>query len=672
MRGVVRALCVAAVTVTASVVLAPVTLAHEEREVTFPDGSGSVPAQRSGGPDLLVCKSDRGEFERRIADFPPQLRQRNLELFERCQRAGFRHLQAAVDQVQRPGTNIAVLPGVYREQPSLEPSQRCADLDARDSGEGYKVLSYAQQEQCPNLQNLVAVLGVRDLQISGTGAEPGDVVIDAQFEKLNVIRADRADGIYLRNFTAQRTTFNSVYIIETDGFAIDDVVARWNDEYGFLTFAVDHGLYADCEAYGNGDSGLYPGSASDINAGRGDDVSRYAVEIRNCSSHHNLLGYSGTAGNSVWVHDSEFYANSAGVSMDSAFPDHPGLPQDHALFEDNRIYDNNQNYYRYVRDGTCAKPSSERGYQRGVVCPATGVPVGTGILTAGGNHNAFRSNWVNENDYAGFALFWVPAFIRGESRLAAQFDTSHHNTYAGNHLGVTPDGERRPNGMSFWWDGQGAGNCWQPAGTAGSDPIAMPACGSGGDSARYLANPVKLAKLYVCGEYSLDAQRVPAGCDWYGAEGLGRVEAQTVLGGSAVLALFAVLLWLRRLRGSLLGHAGTAAGLLGAVIGVFGAVYGPTALTPVALVLLAAWWIGAGVILRRTSRALGGFTIGLGALALVDAFDQAVMVIPVIPFQPAWLRLALTLVWILWVLPVIAARAPQPGAESVEPVKAER
>lgn len=672
MRGAVRTLSLAAVTVMATVVLAPAALAHEEREVTFPDGSGSVPAYRPGDPDLLVCKTDRADFEQRISDFPPELRQRNLELFERCQRDGFRHLQAAVDRVQGPGTNIAILPGVYREEPSLEPSQRCADIDARDSGEGYKVLTYAQQESCPNLQNLVAILGIQDLQISGTGAEPGDVVIDARFRKLNAIRADRSNGIYLRNFTVQRTTFNSVYIIETDGFVIDDVVGRWNDEYGFLTFAVDHGLYTGCEAYGNGDSGLYPGSASDINADRGHDVGRYAVEIRDCRSHHNLLGYSGTAGNSVWAHDNEFFANSVGIAMDSAFPDHPGLPQDHGMFENNNIHDNNRNYYRHVRDGTCAKPSSERGYQQGVVCPATGVPVGTGILTAGGNYNVFRDNWVHGHDYSGFALFWVPSFIRGETGLTAQFDTSHHNRYVGNRLGVAPDGERRPNGMSFWWDGQGAGNCWQPPGTGGSDPLAMPACGSGADSARYLSNPVKLTELYVCGEYSLQDQRVPAGCDWYGAEGLGRVDVQTVLGGSAILALFAVLLWFRRLRTSLLGHAGTAAGLLGAVIGVFGAAYEATALTPVALALFAAWWVGAGVILRRASRALGAFTIALGAVALVDAFDRAIMIIPVIPVQPAWLRLALTLVWILWVLPVVAARAPQPRAEQAEPVAAGR
>jgi hypothetical protein len=150
--------------------------------------------------------------------------------------------------------------------------------------------------QCPNNQNLVAIFGKTNLQIEGTGASANDVVFDTAYNKLNAIRADRSNGLYLRNLTTQHTTFNGIYIMETDGFVIDNVVGRWTDEYGFLTFADDHGLYTGCEAYGNGDSGIYPGAASDINANRGFDVDRYAIEVKGCYSHNNTLGYSGTAG----------------------------------------------------------------------------------------------------------------------------------------------------------------------------------------------------------------------------------------------------------------------------------------------------------------------------------------------------------------------------------------
>ncbi|GIH79773.1 right-handed parallel beta-helix repeat-containing protein [Planobispora longispora] len=670
MRPLRRVMTVAALTLG---LLLPVSaaLAHEERPVTFPDGTGSVPAHRTGEPDLLVCKTDRADFDKRIANFPADLKQRNLELFERCQDKGYRHLQEAVDQVDRAGMDIAILPGVYLEEPSQpEPAGDCAELDARWSSWGYQILSFEQQKQCPHNQNLVAILGIEDLQIEGTGASPLDVIIDAQYKKLNAIRADMTDGIYFRNFTAQRTTFNSLYILATDGFVIDRMLTRWNDEYGFLTFASDHGLYTDCESYGNGDSGIYPGSASDINNGRGHDVPRYSIEIQRCKSHHNMVGYSGTAGDSVYAHDNEFYANMGGASMDSAFPGHPGLPQNHAKFERNKIYDNNQDYYRHVADGTCAKPPAERGYERGVVCPQIGMPPGTGVITAGGNWNVFRDNWIWGHDEAAFNLLAVPAFIRGEESWDKQFDTSHHNLYEGNRLGVTPAGESRPNGAGVSWDGQGGGNCWQrDAGP--STPWALPACGSAGPS-RVLSEPVKIAKNYLCSEYSVRERRLPAGCDWYGSTGLARVEIQLALAGSLVLGLVAVLLWRRRFP-SRAGLAVTSIGLAGLTLDVFGAAYGYTVLPAVALALMGVWLIGAGRLAGSGPagrRVFGWFTVVLGVLTLADAFDKAIVMIPLLPVGPGWIRGLLTGVWTLWAIVLIAPRPRRAAAPAEVPQEA--
>lgn len=114
-----RKLLVVLAALAAALLAGPAAQAHEERPVTLPDGTGSVPVYRTGGPDLLVCKSDRADFERRISGFPDALRTRNLTLFDRCQKSGYRHLQQAVDAVTGPGKNIAVLPGLYEEEPSL-------------------------------------------------------------------------------------------------------------------------------------------------------------------------------------------------------------------------------------------------------------------------------------------------------------------------------------------------------------------------------------------------------------------------------------------------------------------------------------------------------------------------------------------------------------------------
>ncbi|RFU87270.1 hypothetical protein DY218_07880 [Streptomyces triticagri] len=647
--------------------LAPAAAAHEERPVSFPDGSGSVPEHRGGEPDLLVCKKDRKDFERRIAGFPEKLRTRNLKLFDRCREKGFEHLQAAVDAVDEPGMNIAILPGLYEEEPSQpKPRGACARLKAPDSQLGYQILSYAQQKRCPHNQNLVAIMGKKNLQIEGTGAERTDVVVDAKYQKLNAIRADRSDGVYFRNFTAQRTTFNSLYVLAGDGFVIDDVLTRWNDEYGFLTFASDHGLYKNCESYGNGDSGIYPGSASDINNGRGYDVPRYSIEITGCHSHHNMVGYSGTAGDSVWVHDNEFDHNMGGASMDSAFPGHPGLPQNHAKFERNLIHDNNEDYYRHVADGTCAKPPAERGYEDGVVCPQISMPPGSGIITAGGNWNIYEDNWIYGHDRAGFFLSAVPAFIRGESAWSKQTDTSHHNRYADNRLGTDRAGREKPNRTDVWWDGQGEGNCWQ-GDTGASTPRTLPTCGErrgdvSGGTDRLAGEPAKLAQLLVCADYDVQARRLPAGCDWYGARGIERIEMQLALGTAAVLALVGGLLWWRRLRHDRLATAASAAGLAGLGLDVAGASTGLTAtyVPAIALLLMAVWWIGVGLALRRTGRAgFGWVTVALGALTLLDAFDKAVWMIPWIPLGPAWLRALLGVVWVLWAVVATAGRTAE-------------
>jgi len=494
---------------------AGVASAHLERPTTFPPGTGNVPVYRTDGPYLIACRPETPVL---AAHYPKPLRTTVLRLFAECQQNGFRHLQAAVDAVTARGTRILILPGEYREEPSLEPLSEACSAVARK-----RIRSYDDQLACPHADNLVAILGdgpdgdamcdgrLCDLQLEGIGRSPEDVVIDGGFHKLNVIRADRADGLYVRNLTVQRSTFSALYIIETDGFAIDRVLGRWNAEYGFLTFTVDHGLYVDCEAYGNGDSGLYPGSASDLHG------TRTAVEINRCRSHHNFLGLAGTAGNSLFVHDSDFYENSLGIGLDSLFPGHPGLPQDSSLFVGNRIWSNNQDYYRYWRDGTCAKPLTERGIERGVVCPGLPAPVGTGVALAGGNANRFEANWIWNNARFGTMQFWAPAILRGETDPALLFDTSHGNRYVANRYGSSPDGAIARNGTDVWWDGEGAGNCWDPshavAGLLTGDPQLLPDCSS--PSTFHVADPAKVQELLACREWR-PWNLTPTGCGWFG------------------------------------------------------------------------------------------------------------------------------------------------------------
>jgi hypothetical protein len=495
----VRPLIAAVILALALPAVAP---AHHERPVEFPDPSiGSVPSYRTIGPALVVCKPDS---RARIAQLTGAARRRSLALLPQCR---YEHVQAAVDAAQ-PGTRILVLPGVYREEPSRAApfrDPRCADLlVSAFAAPAVLVASYAYQQRCPNDENLVAILGKRDIQIEGTGDDPSDVLVDGDRRKLNVIRADRADGVVLRNFTVQYSDFNNVYAIETNGFRFDRIVSRWSREYGFLSFVSDHGLYTDLAAYGNGDAGVYPG------AGPQGHCARYGIEIRRVDSYRNTLGYSGTSGDGIWVHDSRFHHNATGLAMDSVFNGHPGMPQDCSKFERNRIYSNNADLFNAQRDAYCKRPVLSRDPK--VLCPTELVPVGTGLLIAGGNGNVVRDNWIYDNWRYGTMLFWVPASVRGEADAALQTDTSHTNEFVQNHMSTTRGGMRSPNGLDFWWDEEGSANCWERNGRVRSNPAVLPTCATPAPFTP--ANPAKFSQLVTCADWNALTNTDPTGCAW--------------------------------------------------------------------------------------------------------------------------------------------------------------
>ena len=371
--------------------LPALALGHAERASYFPDyRKGSVPQYRTKGPSVVVCQ--RNSRDRIIQRLSGALEKRNLALIKRCR---YRNIQTAVNEASN-GARILVLPGIYREEPSRRASDdwkndpRCADKTV--DREGTTVLTYEGHVACPNAQNLIAILGDGpdpdricdrkcNIQIEGT-ARQRDVVIMGDRRKLNVIRADRADGVYLRNFTVEYSDFNNVYALETNGFVFDRITSRWSREYGFLSFVSDNGLYRNLHAYGAGDSGIYPG------AGPEGHCQRYGIEIRDSKSFDNNLGYSGTAGNGVWAHDNEFYRNGTGMVTDSFASNHPGMPQDCAKWEDNKVYSNNFDLFTAKRDAYCQQPALERNPR--IVCPTFQNPVGTGMLIAGGNGNIVR------------------------------------------------------------------------------------------------------------------------------------------------------------------------------------------------------------------------------------------------------------------------------------------
>ena len=508
----------------AFVALASSAAAHPERATQFPDpNKGAVP--KYGGHNakpLIVCKKNSRRLIRRAFKGKKQASKRRLRLrqYKRCR---FRHIQSAVNRA-KSNDRIQILPGVYKEQPSRRvpvEQARCKDMfEVPDDGDA-KVPTFEHQVKCPNARNLIVVIGDSlsdpdrecdhkcNLLMEGLGRRPRDVRIVGDRLKRDVIRADRADGFSLRNVWVEQGAFNDVDVVETNGFRLYKLVTPYAQNYGVLSFASDHGLYDRIEAFGNGDSGIYPGSGPEGHC------QRYGIEIRNVNSHHNVLGYSGTAGNGTFTHNSRFHHNNAGISDDSFASGHPGMPQDCSKWDTNQVYSNNENYFTNDRDAYCRDTPFEKR-KRKIVCPQFQVPVGSGFILYGVNDNVVSSNNIYDNWRSGVRLFWVPASVRGENDPAKQFDTSNGNKFIHNQLGYDK-GQRQPNGIDFFWDEQGIGNCWSdnraPGASITSDPATLPGCPRG--SLLQTGNTAKLAAEAPCASWDPRDNPDPPGCTWF-------------------------------------------------------------------------------------------------------------------------------------------------------------
>lgn len=538
--------------------------AHPERDAFYPNfdrsGQNFAPAfgrapksraifakSRKGNGRLVVCKPDSYKRIKRIKGTAKakKVRRANLKLLKQCR---FRHIQAAVNKAKN-NTRIAVLPGVYKEEPSLKspnPDPRCEGLyQAADRAANQTLArgapipteqvigSYEYNRKCQNSHSLIAIVGDNgdadrrcddkcNIQIVGTGLTRTDVLISGQRSKLNVIKGDRADGLSLRNFTVEYSDFNNIYVLETNGFVVDRILSRYSREYGFLSFTSDQGLINDVEALGSGDSGIYPG------AGPEGHCKRYGIEMRNSNSHHNNIGSSGTAGNGVYSHDNKFHHNSTGITVDSFAGGHPGMPQDCAKWENNEIYSNNLDLWNEAHDDYCdinKRPIAQRDPKK--VCPTFQNPAGTGILIAGGNGNIAKGNRIYDNWRDGIKLLWVPRALRGEDPTGQSvntednFDTSLDNKFTNNVMGTDPAGKRDPNGRDFWWDMEGRGNCWSGNTGAGGAkvtanlPTGLPDCP--GSPVLLPGNPAEQASQISCATWNPydPALRDPPGCDWF-------------------------------------------------------------------------------------------------------------------------------------------------------------
>ncbi len=518
----IRAACVARSSGLALVLLllAGPAAAHFERAVTSPIRPGPVPdLARACLDPLVVCKpgslptrDERKAIKRRISQAKTAEQKaaaraeldawkRNRKLFGECR---YEHIQEAVNDAG-DGACILVLPGVYLEEPSrARPTSSSGD---NDDG----TYSYDWHLANPNDANLIGIIGKKNLTLEGTGATPRDVVVDAGFAKDVVIRGDRSDGIIVRNLWAKDANEHAIYMIEVDGYVFDRTVGSFAGDYELFSTACDNGLFTDCEAFGGSDSGLYIGQSPDTR-----EAGRWSAEVRRCKIHHNALGFSGTQGNSVWMHDNEFTDNAVGISYDTE-NDHVNPPQRASLVENNWIHHNNFDVYAAASD----VPPGGPGYD------FFRYPVGTGMWIIGGEDNVVRGNRVHDNQRFGFIVAANPlegpvlAAVHGNQFMDNLFGAEAGPGAGPNSTALAPGGDYAPGGSDWYWDDTGNDNCFGPNGAAKTDPEVPPGpCPFPNQGVQdVFAPPDKLALLVSCQISNPPTGRtfdLPYPCPWGG------------------------------------------------------------------------------------------------------------------------------------------------------------
>jgi hypothetical protein len=165
---------------------------------------------------------------------------------------------------------------------------------------------------------------------------------------------------------------------------------------------------------------------------------------------------------------------------------------------------------------------AKRGYLNGTVCPVVPVPVGTGVLIAGGNFNSTDHNQIYDNWRYGTMQIWVPAPLRDEFDPTKLYDTSNDNHTFANTMGIAAGGAVKHNGMDHWWDDEGGGNCWEDNESSRGEAtdnftVDPPSCADGGSVFTPGGAVVKDSGFLACSQYDRNDPdlRHPPHCNWF-------------------------------------------------------------------------------------------------------------------------------------------------------------
>lgn len=222
----------------------------------------------------------------------------------------------------------------------------------------------------PGVYHEAVTVCVADLTIRGE--DRNATILDGQSQMTNGFTV-LADNVVIENMTAHHYRGNGFYWTGQSGYRGSYLTAYDNGDYGIYSFGSTHGEFNDSYASGSPDSGFYIGQCFPCDA-----------IITRVHSEWNGLGYSGTnAGGNLVLENSEWDRNSAGIvpnSLDSeAMP-----PQRGAAVINNYVHDN----------GNTQAPYTTWAH----------IPLGTGILVAGGDKDYVAHNTVVNNPEYGILV----------------------------------------------------------------------------------------------------------------------------------------------------------------------------------------------------------------------------------------------------------------------------
>lgn len=328
-------------------------------------------------------------------------------------------IQVAIDHAA-PGGWVYVLPGTYRETASTTNGlsiSRSVHLVGLSTARKKVVLKNSGTQR----NGIVAVPAAHTncMSCHATLAPPFDLLpgVAAVGSGEPAIRGVAISGITIEDFTN-----NGLFTRNVDGFAIVDVHAVGNKNYGIFPTRSRNGVILRSSATGADDSGIWIETSTNITVAQ-NVVTGNVVGVEVSNSDNVLLTRNEASGNSVGM---------AMMFLPDAFDEFPDLRR--ITIRDNHLHDNNK--VNTARAGS----------------PLATVPSGMGIFHLGADDSLIVGNDIENHGFVGIGVADYCVVMAGgpfdcatDPRVSAEFlldSPASNNRVVGNRLrgnGTAPD-----------------------------------------------------------------------------------------------------------------------------------------------------------------------------------------------------------------------------------------